>query len=204
MGTRREFLQEGFKLAALAVAAPPAFAASTPLASGPLQHIDVYKLVADMHSAPSRDFARTAARMGLATHIGESDITSLWFHDLYPRWIQQPVAIAGLTSPESLFCLERLAWDHGMKVIYKAQHVPAHSGHVTHRLTGSGQAVSQFERLYQQNPSAWASRTARILATFPSEPGDRLQKIVESNSADAPGWLERPLTSWLIAPATRG
>jgi hypothetical protein len=41
---------------------------------------------------------------------------------LRAAWTKQPVAIAGLTAHGPLFCLERLAWDHGMRVVFRAEH----------------------------------------------------------------------------------
>ena len=54
-------------------------------------------------------------------HGIRGDITDLWFHDLDPQWKKQPVAIAGLTAHGPLFCLERLAWDHGMRVVSRVE-----------------------------------------------------------------------------------
>jgi hypothetical protein len=58
---------------------------------------------------------------GAPVHGIRGDITDLWFHDLDAQWKKQPVAIAGLTAHGPLFCLERLAWDHGMRVVSRVE-----------------------------------------------------------------------------------
>jgi hypothetical protein len=54
-------------------------------------------------------------------HGFDGDITNIWYHDLQPRWQKAPAAIAGLTAHGALFCLERLAWDVGMRVVARAE-----------------------------------------------------------------------------------
>jgi hypothetical protein len=61
-------------------------------------------------------YAREAAALGWVTRGIRGDVTQVWFRELSLRWKRGPVAIAGLTTPQSLFVLERLAWDVGMRV----------------------------------------------------------------------------------------
>ncbi len=49
------------------------------------------------------------------------DVTDLWFNELSVRWKQGPAPIAGLTARNSLFCLERLAWDASMRVVSRSE-----------------------------------------------------------------------------------
>jgi hypothetical protein len=62
-------------------------------------------------------YAREAAVLGWVTRAIRGDVTQVWFHELAVRWKHGPAAIAGLTTPDSLFVLERLGWDVGMRVI---------------------------------------------------------------------------------------
>lgn len=76
-----------------------------------------YKVIFDHRFPASVEFGSEMANMGAAVHGIHGDITDLWFHDLDHRWKQGPAPIAGLTEHGPLFCLERLAWDHGMRVL---------------------------------------------------------------------------------------
>ncbi len=111
MANRRQFIQAGAALSALPLSAiaPAALAASTPLA--------VYKAVFDSRFQEARAFGTQAAARGWTTAAIEGDVTQLWYHDLDLRWRKGPVALVGVTAHNSLFCLERLAWDVGLRVV---------------------------------------------------------------------------------------
>jgi hypothetical protein len=65
-------------------------------------------------------FARRAEARGIAVHAMAGDMTRFWYDDLYYRWRQGPAAIAGLTAHGPLFCLEQLAWEQRMRVVYRS------------------------------------------------------------------------------------
>jgi hypothetical protein len=75
----------------------------------------------DRRFAAGRHFAQTSETRGIATRAIAGDVTSVWYSELHPLWKQRPVAIAGLTTYGPLFCLERLAWDHGMRVLHRQE-----------------------------------------------------------------------------------
>ncbi len=79
----------------------------------------IYKVVSDVRFAESVAFGRQAEHLGTAVVRINGDITDFWFNDLSIRWKESKVAIAGLTAHGPIFCLERLAWDHGMRVVFR-------------------------------------------------------------------------------------
>ncbi len=89
-------------------------------------HVAVF----DRRFAAGRRFALSSETRGIATRAIAGDVTSLWYSELHPLWnarnkdrsVQYPVAIAGLTTYGPLFCLERLAWDHDMRVMHRQEH----------------------------------------------------------------------------------
>jgi hypothetical protein len=83
-----------------------------------------YKVIFDHRFPASREFGAEMEKLGATVHGIHGDITDLWFHDLYHRWKQSPVPTAGMTAHGPLFCLERLAWDHGMRVLYRTDSEP--------------------------------------------------------------------------------
>jgi hypothetical protein len=116
MANRREFIQAG-----LAASVLPVLATAKDLLPQP----QFYKVIFDHRFPASREFAAEMEKLGATVHGIHGDITDLWFHDLYHRWKQSPVPIAGMTAHGPLFCLERLAWDHGMRVLSRTDHPPA-------------------------------------------------------------------------------
>jgi hypothetical protein len=113
MASRREFLQAG-----IAVSLLPVAASATALPNPSPRY---YKVIFDQRFPASVAFGEEWNARGAAVHAIQGDITDLWFHDLDRQWKKRPVAIAGLTAHGPLFCLERLAWDHGMRVISRVE-----------------------------------------------------------------------------------
>lgn len=121
MASRREFIQASIVASALPIIAVAADVTSQPDASR------FYKVVFDHGFPASVQFGMEMERLGATVHGIRGDITDLWFRDLYYRWKQGPAAIAGMTAYGALFCLERLAWDSGMRVLSRTDH-PAADG----------------------------------------------------------------------------
>ena len=118
MASRREFIQAGIAASVL-----PMIVSAREISRQPLFGArSFYKVIFDQRFPASVAFAREMTQLGATVHAIDGDITDLWFHDLHAAWTKQPVAIAGLTAHGPLFCLERLAWDHGMRVTFRAQH----------------------------------------------------------------------------------
>jgi len=112
MATRREFLQASFAASLL-----PAVVSAK--ADNPGDSF--YKVIFDERFPASVAYGEEWKARGAAVHAIRGDITDLWFHDLDRQWKKQPLAIAGLTAHGPLFCLERLAWDHGMRVLARIE-----------------------------------------------------------------------------------
>jgi hypothetical protein len=123
MASRREFLQAGIAASVLPLAV--AGGSVAPTRRGNDAHF--YKVIFDERFPASVSYGDEWKARGAEVHAIHGDITDLWFHDLDHEWKKQPVAIAGLTAHGALFCLERLAWDHGMRVISRVEQ-GAHDG----------------------------------------------------------------------------
>ncbi len=78
--------------------------------------VPYYKAVFDERFGDPCVFAAGAAERGIPTVAIRGDITKLFLDDLDLRWKWGPVLLAGYTTPASLFCLDLLARDRGMRV----------------------------------------------------------------------------------------
>lgn len=104
--TRRQFVGGG-----AAVLAATAVPASLP------PHLPIpYRVIFDERFEAGRRFGADALSRGWVTRAIRGDVTHVWFHELSLRWKRGPAPIAGLTTASSLFVLERLSWDVGMRV----------------------------------------------------------------------------------------
>lgn len=78
--------------------------------------VPYYKAVFDERFEEPRMFASAMAARRIPTVAIRGDITNVFFHDLDLQWKHGPVQIAGYTTPASLFCLDLLARDRGMRL----------------------------------------------------------------------------------------
>ena len=122
MASRREFIQASIFQASVAASVLPMAVSGRNLAPRErADQVNFYKVIFDQRFPGSVAFGEEWKARGAAVHAIRGDITDLWFHDLDLQWKQRPVAIAGLTAHGPLFCLERLAWDHGMRVVSRIE-----------------------------------------------------------------------------------
>lgn len=204
MPSRREFLQVGFAASMLPVVSVDRGRAA---ANRPVQaHHSVHALHAalcDDRFAQSGEFGVEAERLGVPVVRFAGDITDFWFTDLSLRWQHSPVAIAGLTAQGPLFCLERLAWDHGLRVVFRGTHRFADVHHVDHALAGPSGTLARA-REFGLTGAQWARGVAQLVAACEAA-GARSTAEMTAAAPDAgrrePG---EPLVSWVIAPDGAG
>jgi hypothetical protein len=151
---RREILQSGIAASALPVVGGAVWPEAEAPGVSSAQHLPIYKVVVDQRVVEEIELGRELSRLGFAVHAIDGDVTSLWYDDLFPRWRENPVAIAGVTAHGPLFCLERLSWDFGMRVVMRADHRRLAAGTFGRALSGrvSLQQVAAGARLDDIEP----------------------------------------------------
>ena len=92
-------------------------------------------------------FARELEYRGVLTSGIRNDVAALWYEDLRPQLRQTSLPFAGLTDRAALFCLEELARDVGMKVLYRIDRTVEQDGRVRHDVTGSAAVVEAARNL---------------------------------------------------------
>lgn len=108
MASRRRFLEVGLGACAAGAVIRPL------LGQAPV--VPYHKAVFDERFEPACAFGAGAAERGIPTAAIRGDITRLFFDDLDLRWRRGPILFAGYTTPASLFCLDLLARDRGMRI----------------------------------------------------------------------------------------
>jgi len=112
MINRREVLVSGIALSVLAQQS------SANTIAAPRNTADrlVSRLIADERFRAARNAAHSAAANGISVHWLAEDVTPV-YESLDLAWKSTSFAIAGLTTPNALFVIERLAWDRGLRTI---------------------------------------------------------------------------------------
>lgn len=203
MTNRREFLRIGFTATAWPIASSAV--ASVGLAydrGGPLP---IYKAIYDTRFGASRRFAERIERLGVQLAAIEGDMTRVWFDDIYHVWQRAPIPIAGMTAHGPLFCFEQLARDIGMRIVFKAKHVPSDDGCLMHAITGPVTMLDECAGIDRPG-AAWIGSIARAVAACPR--GRAEISVLSATSPAAPDAFDadadvEALYSWVIAPAVQ-
>lgn len=205
MTSRRGFLQIGVTAATWPLAAGVATAAGGVVGAYGRRSAPLYKVVYDRRFTDSVAFARRMQSLGLEVHGIEGDVTRFWYDDLYHAWRSGPAAIAGMTGQAPLFCLERLAWDQGMRLVFRAGHRRTAGGGVEHDLSGPPVMLQESLSLAEAG-NRWCERIADIVAHCSSGPArsTAAQLTVISGAAPVRPAADEPLFSWVLAPVKRG
>jgi hypothetical protein len=198
MASRREFIQAGFAAtAAASVAGTSTQAAESAAVAAPYR---IHKVIYDGRFAEPVRFAKAAEALGLPTHAISGDITALWYGELDGLWREEAVAIAGMTRHGPMFCLEMLARDHGMRLVYQAEHQIA-DAEVRHTVSGALPSLRRSGGLIEAG-AAWPERMASLVADTPVEPALRGAVDVVTRT-EAGGAAEEPLFTWVIGPVSQ-
>ena len=198
MTSRREFLHMGVAAMALPISAGAGLSLAGSAWSGEPAPMSFYKVVFDERFAAGRAFAGEARQLGLPTHGIRGDVTNLWFHDLSARWKQGPAPIAGLTQKAALFCLDLLARDQRMRLVFLGEHARQSQGRVEHVLAGPPEVMRQAAGLDESGPE-WARQIATLMNRFPgNQPQTGSPALVAP--LVGPGDDSEHLVSWVIAP----
>jgi len=125
---RRDFLQRGSAALAGSLLPFPLWAGYAPPAPG--SRLPLFRLIHDTRQRASLALVQrlgtqlldgTAAPASLLYGV-HGDVTRFWYDELQPGWQQQRTAVAGATAPDVLFCLEQLARDHQLRVLWRQEH----------------------------------------------------------------------------------
>jgi hypothetical protein len=140
-------------------------------------------------------FARELDHRGAVTTGIRNDVAALWYKDLRPQLRQTPLPLAGLTDPTTLFCLEELARDVDMKVLYRIDRTVEPGGRVRHDVTGPAAVVEAARNL------GAAKDFGRAMAVLASDVEARgpwnVASLRRTGPSSAPNGTA--LVSWVIA-----
>lgn len=199
MTNRRQFLQIGVAASAWPLASQAVRAATGIGVAGEASAVPLYKVIYDTRFHESVGFARRAQMLGIEAHAIEGDMTRLWYDDLYHRWRDAPAAIAGLTAHGPMFCLERLAWDQGMRVVFRAEHRSA-SEHVEHVLTGP---IAMLDAACGIGADQWGSAITDVVVQCPRGRAEIATREMQARTPRTRAADPDHLYSWVIAPAMK-
>lgn len=158
-------------------------------------HLAFHRGVFDERFAECRGFAAELHGGGVCTSAIRGDVAKLWYDDLKVHLSENRLPIAGLTDRAALFCLEELARDVGMRVIFRADHIIDQNGRTQHTAVGPASLVAVARNLPQE--AGFGRAIAALFSRFDiNEPRDMAaQKRTGPFSPEN----KTALVSWVIA-----
>lgn len=191
MPTRRNILQSAAALSAAPLAPNVVFAKG----AGAAAQMGV---LYDHRHREARAFRARAAQLHAPIHgTPDGDITDLWQHYLREAWGAKPMALAGLTERPALFMLEQLAWEHGMRVFFQAEHEADGQGSWTHTMLRTSEPGLKGQ--LEAAGDSWPAVLAGQLLTAPQQVASK--DLTPTGAAMAAELNESSkLLSWIIAP----
>ncbi|MES2625182.1 MAG: twin-arginine translocation signal domain-containing protein [Pseudomonadota bacterium] len=191
MTNRRQFLQTAAALTAAPLAGRASFASTHKPTS-------FAAVIVDSRYAEARAFGARATPLGAPVREIEGDITDLWQNELLGHWKNSRAAVVGLTERPALFLLENLAWEHGLRVVFEAEHEPAGEGNAIHNIIRSADPALALS--LTASGSSWPGILADALIAGNLAP----KRDFRPSSAGLATHLgeAQKLYSWIIAPRT--
>jgi hypothetical protein len=113
-------------------------------------HLAFHRAIFDERFAECRGFAAELHSAGVVTSAIRGDVAKLWYYDLRLHLRENRLPVAGLTDRVALFCLEELARDVGMRVIFRVDHIINQIGHTQHSAVGPASLVAVARNLPQE------------------------------------------------------
>jgi len=147
MVNRRSVMKIGAAAVAGALADLPVPGQNATPAHGTFQ-----RAVFDERFAECRAFAAELHSAGVFTSAIRGDVARLWYDDLRAHLRENRLPVAGLTDRTALFCLEELARDVGMRVIFRADHIIDQNGHARHTAAGPASLVALTQNATRNLP----------------------------------------------------
>jgi TAT (twin-arginine translocation) pathway signal sequence len=209
MTSRRRFLHASAAVAAASAIGGVGTVPGSPRkpAASPGRRLQLHAVVVDRRFDESVEFGREFALLGADTFSMRGDVTDVWYSQLYPLWKAGGAAVAGLTGNGVLFCLERLAWDHNLRVVYRGSHQSDAEGCIQHAMLGRADWSALSHDTASSNvswPAAVAASLADLESPCPAVPTGRALRPVCSTALRGVGRrTDSPLFSWVIAPPAR-
>jgi hypothetical protein len=161
--------------------------------------LPLHAAVIDTRFSEAKPFGREMQRRGVSLRRIRGDVTDLWYHELHPRWKEGAAVVAGLTAYGALFCLERLAWDHGMRVLYLGEHRAVSAERFEHLLAGPAYARIARPATFA-DPERWPAQVASHIARW-EKPSASAAAEARAHCAGARIAIsDQHLYSWVIAP----
>jgi hypothetical protein len=190
--TRRAF----FRDALLGASALPGWAACGALERPP--KLQLQQIIFDARRPHALEFAEMARRMGASTRAIRGDVSARWFEDFCVRWRTRRTAVAGITDFRSLFFLQAMAADAGLRPVLRIHHGASRDTSAHEAFGAQAYRAMSDERLGCSG-ERWASAAARLVLSLPAGAVSAPRPPGNLGEANERALGSRELVTWVMA-----
>ncbi|MFV0481188.1 MAG: hypothetical protein ACK5LP_04315 [Campylobacteraceae bacterium] len=164
-----------------------------------LPPIENFDLIYDKNFTSSLDFVNILKGKTESIHEIAGDINTSLYNSLNDGFTKNKTTLIGIGSAESLFILEKIANDKGMRVIFKSSHELLKDGTILHSFDASYPVLRTLTKEFSNSKdSDWVKILADVLQTIPNQKIGSMDSFT-SISKDKYE-LNKPIHTWVIAP----
>jgi hypothetical protein len=163
--TRRVFLQS----VTLSVCALPSWASvltASPSVPPPPGLLRIERVLFDARRTHALAFAEAARQLGARTLAIWGDVEDPWYRQLSRRWQSRRVPIAGMTDFRTLFLLQTMAADAGLRPVLRIHH-RMRDGSTAHEAFGAQMYRALSDQCLAQRGENWSRDIARLVTSLP-------------------------------------
>ena len=151
----------------------------------------------DLRGIEGQRFGHSALNWGAEVLKIPADPGRLWFEQVKPRLLETSPRVIGYSTLGSLFCLERLGWDEGLRVNLRIEHRPLSDNKWSHAYHGRIPSWSRF--LLQGAVTDFGILAARVAF----ECRDGLADCTHAAPLHHPEQRGDAMVTWVLAPSYR-
>jgi hypothetical protein len=146
-------------------------------------------------------FAETARQLGARTRAIWGEPGDPWHQEIFRRWKTKRVPIAGITDFRSLFLLQIMAADVGLRPVLRIHHC-ARGEPAAHEAFGARRYRSLSDVRLANCGGCWGGEAARLVLRLPRLPERDARTMRDAGNlreADLRALNSRALVTWVIA-----
>lgn len=196
--TRRAFLQS----VALSVCAQPSWCSSSltarPGAGQPTGLLRIARVLFDARRTHALAFAEAARQCGARTRAICADVDDRWYEELCRRWRTKRTPVAGMTDFRSLFLLQMMAADAGLRPVLRIHH-GARGESAAHQAFGAHMYRALTGARLGDGGEDWSRETARLVLSLPECDALTMRLTGNLHEANLHPLDSKALVTWVIA-----
>jgi hypothetical protein len=146
-------------------------------------------------------FAETARQLGARTRAIWGDAGDPWHQEIFRRWGTRRTPLAGITDFRSLFLLQIMAADVGLRPVLRIHH-GARGESAVHEAFGARTYRSLSDARLANCGECWGGEAARLVLRLPRLPEREARTMRDAGNlreADLRALNSRALVTWVIA-----